>query len=281
MGKVRYLISSLILLLAVVIPVASQNRQMTVRVAPGYATVIVCPAPPDLVTVGNVDAFSVQSAGNYILVKPLISKGRTNMFIKAGVESFNLLLEISDKADLTVKLASTALPPKPEEQPGSKLESEKRSKPAASAKRKPLTSYGPKVINTISSLLKATNRYTYSINNSKVIFAIDHLKQIDENLFVIGTIINNSNVPYDIGFVQFKMIEYARNYIFWKKKKKETELEPVSDYYNSIVKPHTFRRVMFVFDKQGFSANNTLYIKCDEENGRRVLELEVPASMIQ
>ncbi|MDZ7317738.1 MAG: DUF4138 domain-containing protein [candidate division KSB1 bacterium] len=281
MRKDLFHYSNLIILLALVVPVAAQNRQ-TVRVAPGYATVIVCPAPPDLVTVGNVDAFSVQSAGNYILVKPLISKGRTNMFIKAGTESFNLLLEISDKPDLTVKLASATLPMTPEEQPpAAKSEGEKRGKTAAAAKRKPLTSYSPRVIATLASLLKATNRYTHSVNNSRVIFAIDHLKQIDENLFVIGTIINNSNVPYDIGFVQFKMIEYARSYIFWKKKKKETELEPVSDYYNSIVKAHTSRRLMFVFDKQGFSANNTLYIKCDEENGRRVLELEVPASMIQ
>lgn len=280
MRKEFYRFSSLIFLLAVVVPVGSQNRQ-TVRVAPGYATVIVCPAAPDLVTVGNVDAFSVQSAGNYILVKPLINKGRTNMFIKAGTESFNLLLEISDKPDLTVKLTSAMPPVTPEEKPFSKPESDRKGKAAAAAKRKPLTSYSPKVITTISSLLKATNRYAHSVNNSRIIFAIDHLKQIDENLFVIGTIINNSNVPYDIGFVQFKMIEYARSYVFWKKKKKETELEPVSDYYNSIVKPHTSRRLMFVFDKQGFSANNTLYIKCDEENGRRVLELEVPASMIQ
>lgn len=278
--------SNLIFIFLMVSFAAGQTKQ-TVRVAPGYATVIVCPAPPDLVTVGNVDAFSVQSAGNYILVKPLVSKGTTNMFIKAGVESYNLLLQIAEKPDLEVRLSpSQNLLPRatPEEKvPGKegKTDSESDWKNASAARRKPLTSLNPKAVSALASLFKTVDRSSYSVNNSKIVFAIDHLKQIKDKLFVIGTIINNSNVQYDVAFVRFKMIDYARSYVFWKKKMKEIELEPNSEYYNPTVKPHTTGRLLFIFDKQGFSQNSTLHIKCTEENGRRDLVLEVPGSIIE
>ena len=68
----------------------SQDR--IVRVKPGFATVVVCPANPDLVTAGNLDDFHIQSAGNYVLVKPLVREGTTNLFITVGNQTFNLLL---------------------------------------------------------------------------------------------------------------------------------------------------------------------------------------------
>jgi hypothetical protein len=39
--------------------------------------------------------------------------------------------------------------------------------------------------------------------------------------------------------------------------------------------------MLFVFDKQGFSDKSTIEIKCDEENGRRVLTLTVPGSYVE
>jgi hypothetical protein len=39
--------------------------------------------------------------------------------------------------------------------------------------------------------------------------------------------------------------------------------------------------MIFVFDKQGFSNVSNIEIKCDEENGRRVLALTVPGSFVQ
>ncbi len=267
---------------------ASAQSQQVVRVTPGFATVVVCPAPPDLVTVGNVDAFSVQSAGNYVLIKPLTNKGTTNIFIKAGAESFNLLIQVSDKPDLEVRLTSTQDPLKqliPDDQVADDERtidnSEAIKKRAAESRRKSLSSLNPKALELLAGLFKTTNRYTYSVNNSKVIFAVDHLKQIKDKLFVICTIINNSNIPYDVGYVRFKLIDYARSYVFWKKKLKEFEMEPTNEYYNPRIKPHSTGRLLFVFDKHGFSHRSTLQIKCNEENGRRDLALEVPGAIIE
>jgi len=276
----------MIILIFAVGAIAQQKR--VVRVSPGFATVIVCPAPPELVTVGNMDAFSVQSAGNYVLIKPLIDKGTTNMFIKAGAESFNLLLQVSDTPDLEVRLSATPDQLK-QQAPGDQLDDDEKAsqnsetarKSAAAARRKPLSSLSPNVLSVLASRFKATNRYTYSVTNSKVIFAIDHMKQIKDKLFMIGTIINNSNVPYDVGYVRFKLIDYARSYLFWKKKIKETEMEPTNEYYNPTIKPHSSGRLLFVFDKHGFSHRSALEIKCNEENGRRDLVLEIPGSIIE
>jgi len=285
----RILFKCAVLIVLVFCPsiVSAQSNQV-VRVAPGFATVIVCPVPPELVTVGNVDAFSVQSTGNYVLIKPLTNKGTTNMFIKAGTESFNLLLQISDTPDLEVRLTSKQNPlqeffPDDRSIDDTSIgkESELIKKRAASSRRKSLTSLSPKSLALLANLFKSNNRYTYSVNNSKVTFAVDHMKQIRDKLFLICTIINNSNIPYDVGFVRFKMIDYARSYLFWRKKLKETELEPVNEYYNSTVKPHGFGRLLFVFDKQGYSNQSTLNIKCNEENGRRDLVIEIPGSFIE
>ncbi len=264
----------------------AQSNQV-VRVAPNYATVIVCPAPPELVTVGNVDAFSVQTTGNFVLVKPLINKGTTNMFIKAGSESFNLLVQISDKPDLEVRLVSQHplqdLFPDSQAKEGerSKDDNEMVKKRAAESRRQSLSSLNPKALSLLANLFKSTPRYTYSVNNSKVVFAVDHMKQIKDKLFLICTVINNSNIPYDVGYVRFQMIDYQRSYLLWKKKLKETELEPINEYYNTTIKPHSFGRLLFVFDKLGYSSRSSLNIKCSEENGRRELVLEVPGSMIE
>lgn len=265
---------------------AAQHKQI-VRVAPGYATVITCPTPPDLVTVGNVDAFSIQSAGNYVLVKPLTDKGTTNMFIKAGSESFNILLQISDTPDLEVRLSSNPMPEVgPDSDPFSLKDDgtgkEKADDSGAPGnKRRPLSSLSPKVLSALFGHFKSTNRYTFSVANSNVIFAVDHMKQIKDKLFVIGTIINNSHIPYDVGFVRFKLIDYTRNYLFWTKKIKESEMEPVSEYFNPSIKPRSSGRLLFIFDKHGFSNRNALEIKCNEENGRRDLVLEVPGTFVQ
>jgi hypothetical protein len=265
----------------------SQSNQV-VRVAPGFATVIVCPVPPELVTVGNVDAFSVQTTGNYVLIKPLISKGTTNMFIKAGSESFNLLIQVTDKPDLEVRLLSKQNSLQelfPDNQSkgneNSSEDSEALRKRAAEARRQSLSSLNPKALGLLASLFKSTDRYTYSVNNSKVVFAVDHMKQIKDKLFLICTIINNSNIPYDVGYVRFQMIDYQRNYVLWRKKLKETELEPVNEYYNPTIKPHSFGRLLFVFDKLGYSSQSILEIKCIEENGLRNLELELPGSRVE
>jgi hypothetical protein len=250
-----------------------------VNVTPGFATVIVCPAPPELVTVGNMDAFSVQSAGNYVLVKPLVTTGTTNMFLKAGKESFNLLLRISDTPDLEVRLTSGPVSSS-DKQAGSANTGENESFDGSS-RRKSLSSLSPKALSVLSTRFKAANRYTHSVNNSKIIFAIDHLKQVRNKLYIIGTIINNSNIPYDIGFVRFRLVDYNRSYFFWKKKIKETEFEPVNEYYNPRIEPHSSGRMLFIFDKHGFSERSWLNIKCNEESGRRDLELEVPGTMVE
>ena len=273
--------------ISLVAGVFAQSNQV-VRVAPDFATVIVCPIAPDLVTVGNVDAFSVQTAGNYVLIKPLTNKGTTNMFIKAGAESFNLLIQVSDTPDLEVRLVSNQNSLQdffPDDQSSRderrKNDSESLRKRATEARRQSLSSLNPKALGLLANLFRSTNRYTYSVTNSKVIFAVDHMKQIKDKLFLICTVINNSNIPYDVGYVRFQMIDYQRSYLFWNKKLKENEVEPINEYYNATIKPHSFGRLLFVFEKEGYSSRSTLNIKCIEENGRRDLVLEVPGSMIE
>ena len=287
MNKKIVIFIVLVILVAPFSNLLSQSNQV-VRVAPGFATVIVCPVPPELVTVGNVDAFSVQTTGNYVLIKPLISKGTTNMFIKAGSESFNLLIQVTDKPDLEVRLVSKQnslqeLFPNNQSKgnENSGEDSEALRKRAAEARRQSLSSLNPKALGLLASLFKSTDRYTYSVNNSKVVFAVDHMKQIKDKLFLICTIINNSNIPYDVGYVRFQMVDYQQNYVLWRKKLKETELEPVNEYYNPTIKPHSFGRLLFVFDKLGYSSQSILEIKCIEENGLRNLELELPGSRVE
>ena len=285
------LIRKLIFLIGILFFFASaliSQTQLTVRVSPGFATVVVCPVAPDLVTVGNMDAFSVQTAGNYILIKPVVTRGTTNMFIKAGNESYNLLLQISDNPDLEVRLSSSQdlLEKLVNDDKGKEIsdpsgKSEAARKSASASRRQPFTSLNRKAILALSSLFKSENRYTYSVNNSKVVFAIDHIKQIRDKFFVICTIINNSNIPYDVGYVRFSLIDYSRSYIFWRKKIKETEIEPTNEFYNTPINAHSSGRLLFIFDKHGFSKNSTFSVKCNEESGRRDLILEVPGTMIK
>lgn len=255
---------------------ALAQRERVVRVAPGFATVIVCPAPPELVTVGNMDAFSVQSAGNYILIKPLVNRGTTNMFIKSGPESFNLLLNITDNPELEVRLVPPpgSLTPQTPGGEGSAPNPDGGSGPKSST-------ISPQAMSILSERFKANNRYTYSVNNSNITFAVDHMKQIKDKFFLLVTIVNDSNIPYDVGYVRFKLVDYKRNFLFGKKKLKEMEMEPSNVYYNPRIPPHSSGRLLFVFDKHGFSEQNTLSIKCSEENGRRDLEIEVPGSIME
>lgn len=255
---------------------ALAQRERVVRVAPGFATVIVCPAPPELVTVGNMDAFSVQSAGNYILVKPLVNRGTTNMFIKSGAESFNLLLNITDNPELEVRLVPPPGSLSPQAPGGEGPLASQNSSP----EQKP-SNISPQAMSILSERFKANNRYTYSVNNSNITFAVDHMKQIKDKFFLLVTIVNASNIPYDVGYVRFKLVDYKRNMLIGKKKIKEMEMEPSDVYYNPRIAPHSSGRLLFVFDKHGFSERSTLSIKCTEENGRRDLELEVPGSIME
>ncbi len=264
----------------------SAQQPSVVRVKPGFATVIVCPMQPDLVTVGSPENFSAQSAGNFVLVKPLVSSGSTNMFIKAGADSYNLVLQVSDKPDLEIRLQSTARPPAPEHAQNGKAsaaqEDAEESAPKSSTLRvKDLTSLSPKTRTMLGNYLRTPRPYTYSVVNSDVVFAVDHMTMIDNKLHVIATVLNNSKITYDIGYVRFKIIERASSYIFFSKQIKAEEIEPVQEVFNARVLPNQSTRLLFVFDKVGLSDKSTLEIKCSEESGRRDLTVNVPGSFIE
>ena len=290
MKQKLYTVKSIILLLSLTQIVQTQTQRI-VKVAPGFATVIVCPAPPELVTVGNMDDFSVQSAGNYVLIKPLVSQGTTNMFIKSGDTSYNLILQISDTPDVEINLTGDkqAIKRLPAEASGEILAGTNSSQHSKSDWQKDLLPHRretkatlpPEVQSILENRFKADNRYAVSVANSNVIFAIDHVKQIRKRLYITGTMINNSNIPYDIGFVQFTLVDYARSYIFWRKRLRETEIEPEREFYQSPIPPKTSGRLLFIFEKYGYAQNSTLRIKCSEESGRRNLTLEIPGSGIE
>ncbi|MDZ7359402.1 MAG: DUF4138 domain-containing protein [candidate division KSB1 bacterium] len=283
MKKTLYFFTAAILFAAGSAPA----QQRTVRVKPGFATVIVCPVPPELVSVGNSQQFTVQNSGNYILVKPMVSSGSTNMFIKAGADSYNLVLQISDSPDLEIRLLpaapSRALPGTPEKGTPNdgRIDAGAPKKNGASPKAGNLAEISPKARSILTSYMKTPRRYTYSVQNSNVIFAVDHMVQIEDKLYMICTLVNNSRIPYDIGYVRFKLIDQNRSLLLFKKKVKETEIEPVKEFYNPQIKPDTAGRLLFVFDKQGFSSKSTVEIKCSEESGRRDLVLTVSGSSVQ
>jgi hypothetical protein len=288
MKKLSLFLAAAVLLVAAR---AEARQQKVVRVKPGYATVIVCPTPPELVTVGNSQQFAVQSSGNYVLVKPAVSSGSTNMFIKAGMSTYNLVLQVSATPDLEIQLLPTAsapsLPATPTPAPaktaadGARNHVDFSSKNGAALKGKEFETISPKARAVLSSYLKMPRRYTYSVKNSDVILALDHMVQIEDKLYMICTIVNNSRIPYDIGFVHFKLVDHNRSLLVFKKKVKETVIEPVGDFYSPSIKPNASGRMLFVFDKQGFSDKSTIEIKCDEESGRRVLTLNVPGSYVE
>jgi hypothetical protein len=265
----------------------AQAQQRTVRVKPGFATVIVCPVPPELVSVGNSQQFTVQNSGNYILVKPTVSSGSTNMFIKAGADSYNLVLQVSDSPDLEIRLVPTAqsraLPAMPEKETKNdgRHDAGAPKKNGAALKARDLAEISPKARSILTSYMKTPRRYTYSVKNSNVILAVDHMVQIEDKFYMICTLVNNSRIPYDIGYVRFKLIDQNRSLLVFKKKVKETEIEPVREFYNPKIKPDTAGRLLFVFDKQGFSDKSTIEIKCSEESGRRDLVLTVSGSSVQ
>lgn len=265
---------------------AAAQAPSAVRVKPGFATVIVCPVPPELVTVGNTEQFTTQSAGNYILVKPVVSQGSTNMFIKAGPDSYNLLLQVSDHPDLEVRLQATAPSASVASgaRNGTSHAGEATEAPAAksaAAKSPNLKDLSQRSRAMLASYLKTPRPYTYSVVNSGVVFAVDHMAMIEEKLFVIGTLVNNSRIPYDIGFVRFRLVENARSLLLFKKRVKEEELEPLQEAYTPRVEPNSSTRMLFVFDKHGFSDRSDVEIKCTEESGRRDLVLKVPGSFVE
>ena len=266
---------------------AGAQKPSTVRVKPGYATVIVCPAQPDLVTVGSPEKFSVQNAGNYVLVKPLVSAGSTNMFIKSGEDSYNMVLQISDTPDLEIRLQATAPPPPaPSALPTAKTGTATNGTSHATTthagmKAKDLESLSPKVRSVLSSYLKTPQPYAHSVVNSGVTFGVDHVAMIENRLHLVCTLINNSHIAYDIGFVRFKLVEKAKTMLVFSKRVKEEEIEPVRNFFNGHVTPNSSTRLLFVFDKIGLTDRSEIEIACNEESGRRTLQLTVPASFVK
>ena len=266
---------------------SSAQQQRVVHLKPGFATVIVAPTAPELVTIGNSKHFTVQNSGNYIVVKPVVSSGSTNMFIKAGGDSYNLVLVVSEKPDLEVRLMpSTGLLPKASQQSISQAtrkvwKANGKARNGKSTKRRKLQGISRKAMAILPSYLKTPRPYTYSVKNSGITLAVDYMVQVDDKLYMICTLINESSIPYDIGFVGFKIIERKSSYIFFQKTVKESELEPISEFYKPRLKPGSATRLLFVFDKLGFKDESIVRIKCIEESGNRDLVLELPASFVE
>lgn len=283
MKSARLFLAALLILAAAC---AFAQKPNTVRVKPGYATVIVCPVQPELVTVGSPEKFSVQSTGSYVLVKPVVNSGSTNLFIKAGTDSYSLVLQVSDAPDLEIRLPPASPPaansPLPTAKTGTATNGTSHESAAHGAmKTKDLEALSPKVRSVLSGYMKTPQPYAYSVANSGVIFAVDHIAMIDNRMHVLCSLVNNSRIAYDVGFVRFKLVEKAKSMLFFSKRVKEEEIEPASDFYNAHVVPGGSTRLLFVFDKLGLSDRSEIEISCSEESGRRTLALAVPAAFVK
>ncbi len=64
----------------------------TVLVEPGYSTLIKFDSHPEPGLIGDQDAFKVEYMKNMVAIKPLISKGQTNLFLFTKEGQFNFRL---------------------------------------------------------------------------------------------------------------------------------------------------------------------------------------------
>jgi hypothetical protein len=58
-----------------------------------------------------------------------------------------------------------------------------------------------------------------------MILALDYMCRSNK-LYMICTIVNIPKIPYDVGYVTFKLVDQASSYLFWKKGWGK-EIEPV------------------------------------------------------
>lgn len=268
--------------------VTQAHVQEVVKVKTGFATAIVCPVPPELVTIDNAKHFSIQNFGRYLLVKPLIKTVSSNMFIKSGPYSFQLVLVASNVADIEKKLvpspsvASKEVLPLPTiESPSAGIELDKPKVVVSLAARKDLALALNEARSILPTFIKTPRRYAYSIQMSNIILGLDYIMQIKNKMFVICTLINNSRTPYEVDLIQFRLIEQQRNLIFFKKTTEESELAPVREFYARHVGSSKVSRMLFIFDTQAFADTTLLEIKCTEKDGEREVFLRVPGSYIE
>lgn len=92
-----------ILLLALLLAPAAEAKSMrtvhltekdmeTVLVEPGYSTLIKFDSHPEPGLIGDQDAFKVEYMKNMVAIKPLVSKGQTNLFLFTKEGQFNFQL---------------------------------------------------------------------------------------------------------------------------------------------------------------------------------------------
>jgi len=87
----------------------------TIHTALGFSTLIEFPAKPTNVVLGDQDSFKVEYIGNSITIKPLASRGKSNLFIFTEFGRFNLVLlsGVSTDVDYLVKVRSPGEPKTP------------------------------------------------------------------------------------------------------------------------------------------------------------------------
>lgn len=70
----------------------SEKDLETVLVEPGYSTLIKFDSHPEPGLIGDQDAFKVEYMKNMVAIKPLVSKGQTNLFLFTKEGQFNFQL---------------------------------------------------------------------------------------------------------------------------------------------------------------------------------------------
>ena len=70
----------------------SEKDMETVLVEPGYSTLIKFDSHPEPGLIGDQDAFKVEYMKNMVAIKPLVSKGQTNLFLFTKEGQFNFQL---------------------------------------------------------------------------------------------------------------------------------------------------------------------------------------------
>lgn len=70
----------------------SEKDMETVLVEPGYSTLIKFDSRPEPGLIGDQDAFKVEYMKNMVAIKPLVSRGKTNLFLFTKDGQFNFQL---------------------------------------------------------------------------------------------------------------------------------------------------------------------------------------------
>ena len=116
--------------------------------------------------------------------------------------------------------------------------------------------------------------------NSNITFAVDHVFFHENKILFKMTLVNNSEIPYQINKVDIKYNQKEGIPFYNQKETANLDLFPFNISYSNhdkIAKPDSAMQILYTIDKIGVSSKGTFQVSLIEQNGSRNFDLELPA----